>query len=142
MVLFFSIKFMTKNRNPLYVQQPRENGRFIPRDKPTAQPVCVALTYDIDEVVRQIPNRSEWLRRVITEAAQRELMNASPGEPITADDSVAGGVASGLGDAKHGLDVSVTDYGESPKHGLDDSPPGTGSEKPKRGRKPKGTTNG
>jgi hypothetical protein len=29
----------------------------------------------IDAVVRQQPNRSAWLRRVITEAAQRELMN-------------------------------------------------------------------
>jgi hypothetical protein len=30
---------------------------------------------DIDALVRQLPNRSEWLRRVITEAAQKELMN-------------------------------------------------------------------
>jgi hypothetical protein len=29
----------------------------------------------IDALVRQHPNRSAWLRRVITEAAQRELMN-------------------------------------------------------------------
>jgi hypothetical protein len=29
----------------------------------------------IDAAVRALPNRSEWLRRVITEAAQRELMN-------------------------------------------------------------------
>lgn len=28
----------------------------------------------IDAIVRQQPNRSAWLRRVITEAAQRELM--------------------------------------------------------------------
>jgi hypothetical protein len=28
----------------------------------------------IDAIVRQHPNRSAWLRRVITEAAQRELM--------------------------------------------------------------------
>jgi hypothetical protein len=30
---------------------------------------------DIDTLVRQLPNRSEWLRRVITEAAQRELID-------------------------------------------------------------------
>ncbi len=71
---------MAKNRNPLYVEQPRVNGRFAPRDKPTGQPVCVALSYDIDELVRQLPNRSEWLRRVITEAAQRELMGNTPNE--------------------------------------------------------------
>jgi hypothetical protein len=29
----------------------------------------------IDAIIRQHPNRSAWLRRVITEAAQRELMN-------------------------------------------------------------------
>jgi hypothetical protein len=28
---------------------------------------------EIDALVRALPNRSEWLRRVITEAAQREL---------------------------------------------------------------------
>ncbi len=28
----------------------------------------------IDAIVRQQPNRSAWLRRVITEAAQRELL--------------------------------------------------------------------
>jgi hypothetical protein len=28
----------------------------------------------IDSIIRQQPNRSAWLRRVITEAAQRELM--------------------------------------------------------------------
>uniref|UniRef100_B8HWA6 Uncharacterized protein n=1 Tax=Cyanothece sp. (strain PCC 7425 / ATCC 29141) TaxID=395961 RepID=B8HWA6_CYAP4 len=29
----------------------------------------------IDAVVRALPNRSEWLRRVIIEAAERELLN-------------------------------------------------------------------
>jgi hypothetical protein len=29
----------------------------------------------IDAIIRRHPNRSAWLRRVITEAAQRELMN-------------------------------------------------------------------
>jgi hypothetical protein len=28
----------------------------------------------IDAIVRSLPNRSAWLRRVITEAAQRELL--------------------------------------------------------------------
>ncbi|MDS3860988.1 hypothetical protein RIF25_09220 [Thermosynechococcaceae cyanobacterium BACA0444] len=81
---------MAKNRNPLYPEQPRANGRFIPKDKPTAQPVCVALTYDIDELVRKLPNRSEWLRRVITEAAERELMCQSPDEPTDGQGSSNG----------------------------------------------------
>jgi hypothetical protein len=36
--------------------------------------MTVKLFEDIDTAVRSLPNRSEWLRRVITEAAQRELM--------------------------------------------------------------------
>ncbi|WP_404790555.1 hypothetical protein [Altericista sp. CCNU0014] len=36
--------------------------------------LCVRLTHSIDEVLRSLPNRSAWVRRVITEAAQRELM--------------------------------------------------------------------
>lgn len=34
----------------------------------------VKVAKHIDLVVRALPNRSEWLRRVITEAAQQELM--------------------------------------------------------------------
>jgi hypothetical protein len=36
--------------------------------------VQVRLPLSIDAVVQSLPNRSAWLRRVITEAAQRELM--------------------------------------------------------------------
>jgi hypothetical protein len=43
--------------------------------KPLAvSPIMVRLFADVDTVVRSLPNRSAWLRRVITEAAQRELM--------------------------------------------------------------------
>jgi hypothetical protein len=38
------------------------------------QQVQVRLTQNIDHLVRSLPNRSAWLRRVISEAAQRELM--------------------------------------------------------------------
>ena len=41
---------------------------------PKLPPINVRLTPEIDQVVRPLPNRSEWLRRVITEAAERELM--------------------------------------------------------------------
>jgi hypothetical protein len=34
----------------------------------------VKLPVGIDSAVRSLPNRTAWLRRVITEAAQRELM--------------------------------------------------------------------
>jgi hypothetical protein len=36
--------------------------------------VTVRLFRDVDMLVQALPNRSAWLRRVITEAAQRELM--------------------------------------------------------------------
>jgi hypothetical protein len=36
--------------------------------------IAVKLPIDIDGAVRSIPNMAAWLRRVITEAAQRELM--------------------------------------------------------------------
>lgn len=32
------------------------------------------LTKSIDKLVRALPDRSAWLRRVVTEAAERELM--------------------------------------------------------------------
>jgi hypothetical protein len=34
----------------------------------------VRLPVHIDKTIRALPNRTAWLRRVITEAAQRELM--------------------------------------------------------------------
>jgi hypothetical protein len=39
-----------------------------------SQPLCVKVNREIDAKVRSLPNKSTWLRRVITEAVQRELM--------------------------------------------------------------------
>lgn len=39
-----------------------------------SKPVAVKLPQDIDEAVRSLPNPSEWLRRVIVEAARQEFM--------------------------------------------------------------------
>jgi hypothetical protein len=36
----------------------------------------VKLPVTIDSAIRALPNRTAWLRRVITEAAQRELINS------------------------------------------------------------------
>jgi hypothetical protein len=38
------------------------------------QPLCVKVDKEIDAKVRSLPNKANWLRRVITEAVQRELM--------------------------------------------------------------------
>jgi hypothetical protein len=50
--------------------------RFKPQPDSLA-PIALSakVKKDIDALVRALPNRSEWLRRVITEAAQRELMS-------------------------------------------------------------------
>jgi hypothetical protein len=50
--------------------------RFKPQpDSLARQMLGARVSKDIDAVVRALPNRSEWLRRVITEAAKRELIN-------------------------------------------------------------------
>lgn len=36
--------------------------------------IAVKLPEDVDKAVRTVPHMAAWLRRVITEAAQRELM--------------------------------------------------------------------
>lgn len=47
--------------------------RFKPKPGSLApKPISVYLPKDIDAIVRQIPKRSEWLRRVIREAVERE----------------------------------------------------------------------
>lgn len=42
-------------------------------DQPVAdQPVAVKLPVELDAWVRSLPNKSDWLRRVIAEAYERE----------------------------------------------------------------------
>jgi hypothetical protein len=60
-----------------------KNLKAIPRSDDTTAPLAadilgVRVSTDIDAVVRSLPNRSAWLRRVITEAAQRELIKVPP----------------------------------------------------------------
>lgn len=58
---------------PLRKQQ-HLGGRFQPLgDSPlAADAVGVRLPVDVDAAVRAIPDRADWLRRVITEAVVRE----------------------------------------------------------------------
>jgi hypothetical protein len=56
-----------------------ENLKPNPRHDDTTDPLAASalmarVPIQIDAAVRSLPNRSAWLRRVITEAAQRELM--------------------------------------------------------------------
>lgn len=67
---------VVKNKNAK--TQPRsELGTFKAAGETRGNPVSVALPLTIDEVVRGLENRSEWLRRVIVEAAQRELIGSN-----------------------------------------------------------------
>jgi predicted GNAT superfamily acetyltransferase len=38
-----------------------------------SKPVCVMLPPDLDEFVRGLPDRSQWLREAIREKIEREL---------------------------------------------------------------------
>jgi hypothetical protein len=72
------VTFMPKG-NPNPVITPEFKARQFKRSDGTVEPlskktVFVRLPESIDTVVQILPNRSAWLRRVITEAAQRELM--------------------------------------------------------------------
>ena len=39
-----------------------------------SKPLCVKVPPEIDAIVLRLPDTSAWLRRVITEAAERELL--------------------------------------------------------------------
>jgi len=57
-----------------------ENLKYLIRQDDTKERLAdhnlgVRVAIDIDAAVRSLPNRSAWLRKVITEAARRELLN-------------------------------------------------------------------
>ncbi|MDG2990498.1 hypothetical protein L3556_06055 [Candidatus Synechococcus calcipolaris G9] len=52
----------------------------IPPGVKLGEPICVAVPLPIDAEIRRLKNRSIWLRRIITEAARRDLMSPSPEE--------------------------------------------------------------
>jgi hypothetical protein len=73
-----TVFYMSKgNPNP-FITPEFEQSRFKRADggtEPLAEKLlCVRLTQSVDARVRSLPNMSSWVRRVITEAAQRELM--------------------------------------------------------------------
>jgi hypothetical protein len=75
------------------ISDPRRNNLVArPRADDTTEELAVSVTavklpIHIDKTVRSLPNRSAWLRRVITEAAQRELIKVAP-EPSRRDGEV------------------------------------------------------
>jgi hypothetical protein len=61
-------------KNP---NQKSQGGTFTQvGDEPLAKQVIgLRLPESIHQAINPLPNRTEWLRRVITEAVQRELLN-------------------------------------------------------------------
>jgi hypothetical protein len=53
----------------------------------------VKLPISLHERVHALPNRTAWLRRVISEAAQRELMRELPGQNLLSPESRKDGEA-------------------------------------------------
>lgn len=60
-----------------------ERADYLTRIKPKGEkamsrkPIAVALPLEIDEFVRSLPNRAEWLRRAIADAYEREQQQKS-----------------------------------------------------------------
>ncbi len=68
--------------NPRY-KKDTKTGRFITGDEPTMadKPICVRLPVDVEQVLRSMPNRSEFLRGVITNAVRKKIQpNQTVGE--------------------------------------------------------------
>lgn len=67
--------------NPDPVMPPKfVSSRFKRSDESTEElaerNIQFRLTKSVDIIVRALPNRSAWLRRVVSEAAKRELMGS------------------------------------------------------------------
>ncbi len=65
--------------NPNPVITPEFEQHQFKRSDGSTEPLadkllCVRLTQSVDKAVRSLPNMSAWVRRVIAEAAQRELI--------------------------------------------------------------------
>jgi hypothetical protein len=68
------------NRNPVITPEFLAHQKPRPSDLPddavlAGKALAVKVPVEIDVAVRALPNRSAWMRRVLTEAAQRELLN-------------------------------------------------------------------
>lgn len=60
-------------------KQDRKSGKFVPTGAPAMaeKPIAVRLPVEIDDVVRSMPNRAEFLREVITKAVLEQQQKAS-----------------------------------------------------------------
>lgn len=75
-------KKSSKGGNPNPIQTPEflakkfPSAPDVPADVELAEkPLCVKVPVEIDAAVRSLEKPSQWLRKVITDAAKRELLN-------------------------------------------------------------------
>lgn len=61
------------NPNPKFKFKSEYEGQV------AEKPVSVKLPVEVDQFVRSLPNRTEWLRRVIVEAVEREQQTIEDG---------------------------------------------------------------
>jgi hypothetical protein len=73
---FYSLLLMP-NPRPKQTEAFKAKQFAVKGDEPLAKTRGVRLPQSIDALIEQMPSdeRSQWLRRVIVEAAKRELMN-------------------------------------------------------------------
>jgi len=62
----------------------KPQGELPPGARLAKKPLAVKVLEDVDAAVRALPEQSAWLRRVIGEAARRELWGQSQGETVDA----------------------------------------------------------
>ena len=59
----------------------KPQGEVPPGEKLAAKMLAVRVTESVDTAIRALPEMSAWLRRVITEAARRELLGGNASAP-------------------------------------------------------------
>lgn len=69
--------------NPNPVISPKFKSKQFRRSDQSTDPLAektlaVRVSVRIDKAVRNLPDKSAWLRRVISDAAERELLSDSP----------------------------------------------------------------
>jgi hypothetical protein len=59
-------------QTPEFIAKKFPPATDVPPDVKLGRPISVSLPKEVDDYIRALPNRSAWMRRVLTEAAQRE----------------------------------------------------------------------
>jgi len=60
--------------------QFKPQGEIPPGARIAKRPLAVKVLEEVDSAIRSLPEPSAWLRRVICDAANRELLNQSQGD--------------------------------------------------------------